>query len=1198
MADGAINIDVNIPIEKAESDVQKINSLFTSVGDGAGDKLDQSFEENTDKVESDAESTHKKVIDIFGKDAEQKIKGNNSDLTEKVNDSKVKLKQLPDEAKTKLIADAKMNGIENFESLLNKLPKSKQTELLTKVSDGEVVDYEELLRKIPSKRVTEVKLNDNASSGLQKLKEEADNTSSRFSRLKDIIVGSFAGQAVYSGVAALESGLKELNSSAVEYNKAQQVSLASWTTLTNSASKGQAMVDMANNLSTKFGQARDITDELDQQFYHVLDNADKTQTLTTSFLTLADTIGLSSDQVKTLGQDFTHTMSSGKMQLGDFNQVADYLPMFGENLLKYEQKVQNNSKLTMSQLQAEMSAGKISATDAMNVINQLGDKYKASADNMMNTLPGMERAISAKAPALVSAFINPFLKAENPIAKSVMTWVNDPKTMSEMQSAGKSFSTVLTGISKAIVSALPDIKSIGGSLLSIVGTIGKTVWKVFSGVISGIAKSISGLNSNSKKSATPLDNIASAFKNIASHKTAIELLTKAFLALLVVKKVNSFKDSLIDLAGGADKVSKAMRAPGNSIKNFLGLLKPSPLTLFAIAAIAIGVAFYEAYTKSKKFREFINNLLDDIKEFSLKVYKKYLKPAITDVMDTFTDWGNQLSKFWSKNGKPLEKALNNFIDVMKIVNLGVTVSLGAMLNVFESVFGGIIREVKILWTTLKSVFSGGFEVVEGLVEVFEGIFTGNWRKVKSGVIDIVSGLWTALKGLFNGAIDTLGNLAVTVAESIINGIIGGLNAGIGAIDAVIHDFGGSKEAIGKISKVKLASGTGVLGGNRKQITQKTLAMLNDGNDSPETGNKEMLIKANGEAGIIQGRNVTTVLDPGDEVLNASETKALMSFMGVEHFASGTGIWDKIASGATKVFNDVVDKAKSIAEAIAHPVKFVESLLTKHSSLDTSVKAAMDFGGAMINGIGQGIMSPLKNLLSGLKETADEESGGSIPTADHEKLMQEAGIPSSWYDNMNWIVNVESGWKTNATNKSSGAYGLPQSLPGSKMASAGSDWKTNPVTQLKWMYDYVKDRYGTAEKAVAYHKAKGWYADGGDVSQEGLYGLAEGNQKEFVIPNPSVAGVDRSYAVLGQAAAYVGAKGGLQSNSASVDSSALENAVNKLVALQSSANTKLEKSINKKVQVVLDTGKMVGAMYSKIDQTGYSANSYQQRNVWG
>ncbi|MFW6597272.1 lytic transglycosylase domain-containing protein [Propionibacteriaceae bacterium Y2011] len=73
-----------------------------------------------------------------------------------------------------------------------------------------------------------------------------------------------------------------------------------------------------------------------------------------------------------------------------------------------------------------------------------------------------------------------------------------------------------------------------------------------------------------------------------------------------------------------------------------------------------------------------------------------------------------------------------------------------------------------------------------------------------------------------------------------------------------------------------------------------------------------------------------------------------------------------------------------------------------------------------------------------------------------------------------LIVSESNWKTTATNPSSGAYGIPQSLPASKMASAGSDWKTNPATQLKWGLKYVKDRFGTPCSAWSFKQANNWY----------------------------------------------------------------------------------------------------------------------------
>ncbi|AEE47187.1 ubiquitin-like domain-containing protein [Cellulomonas fimi] len=73
-----------------------------------------------------------------------------------------------------------------------------------------------------------------------------------------------------------------------------------------------------------------------------------------------------------------------------------------------------------------------------------------------------------------------------------------------------------------------------------------------------------------------------------------------------------------------------------------------------------------------------------------------------------------------------------------------------------------------------------------------------------------------------------------------------------------------------------------------------------------------------------------------------------------------------------------------------------------------------------------------------------------------------------------LWNKESGWRVNAENRSSGAYGIPQALPGSKMATAGADWQTNPATQISWGLGYIAARYGDPCGAWAHSQAKGWY----------------------------------------------------------------------------------------------------------------------------
>ncbi len=85
-----------------------------------------------------------------------------------------------------------------------------------------------------------------------------------------------------------------------------------------------------------------------------------------------------------------------------------------------------------------------------------------------------------------------------------------------------------------------------------------------------------------------------------------------------------------------------------------------------------------------------------------------------------------------------------------------------------------------------------------------------------------------------------------------------------------------------------------------------------------------------------------------------------------------------------------------------------------------------------------------------------------------------GWSSSEFDCLVALWNKESGWRVNAYNASSGAYGIPQALPGSKMASAGADWETNPATQIEWGLGYIQGRYDAPCGAWAHSQAHGWY----------------------------------------------------------------------------------------------------------------------------
>jgi hypothetical protein len=99
---------------------------------------------------------------------------------------------------------------------------------------------------------------------------------------------------------------------------------------------------------------------------------------------------------------------------------------------------------------------------------------------------------------------------------------------------------------------------------------------------------------------------------------------------------------------------------------------------------------------------------------------------------------------------------------------------------------------------------------------------------------------------------------------------------------------------------------------------------------------------------------------------------------------------------------------------------------------------------------------------------------SDPKSVGRLLAADRGWGSAQFACLDSLWTKESGWRMNANNGSSGAYGIPQALPGSKMASVGSDWASNPITQITWGLNYIAGRYGTPCSAWAQSQAVNWY----------------------------------------------------------------------------------------------------------------------------
>lgn len=1108
MADGSINIDLLL-----------------------NDQTDKTWSEFKSKAETAGKSGYEKFKDSF--------KG--------------------DPLVAKLEAQANKAGINNFKELLNKLPKEKRTELLAKAEKGEVVNYEKLLREIPAKVTSEVELNDNATTGLKAIKQQAERTGDKFRRLKDIMIGTFVANAVMGGVNAITNGLKEMTKAGMEYNKEQDTMKTVWTALTTEAPQdGKELVDYINNLSQHSIYAADNINEMAQSFYHVHSNVEETKKWTDAFVALGSTLHMTGPQISESGEMFAKIVAGGKASAEDMAVMINRFPMFGEALQKATGK-------SMKELYAMSAAGKLSATQFTEALDYLGEKYKGGTAEAMTSMQGMSMYLKSRLSVLsgevmkssfnmsksataalqsitsddsmktfadgigqamggvlsiVGNVIQFIEKNKNTIVAvfggikdvvvqvfglignalslfsisfkaNVLGAVSDGKVGEKVNGIKKAFDglveaikpiasavggfvgvlaggvvstivkvvqgiadgftnvgdsadkskkkldfTAIFGIIIKLSQSLNDVFTVLGEIAKplgeIIGSIASGAFEAFSDIIGLIVDGLKHSSGQAKEASDKTNPLAKGLESVAKHKKALEAVGLAVgaiaTAMLAVKGVVGVFKLISD---GITTVRIATMLMTDVWKALNLALKANIFVIIVTAIVALGIAFYELYKHNKRFKKFVDDCVDAAADF-FKGIGKWFGQATKAVGKFFSGIGkwfgnigksigsgsNAIGKWFDGLVKGFTKGWNKFVSAAvklakgfgKLLLYALAVPVGLVIVItkplvepLKKIFNSLIKWIKkawngtvkflskiwepvakawdkawkliqksfeFVWKVLKSFFEreirgmeNTFKLILNAIKVvweftwkfvsktFESIWNGIkkffkpiiewlsdvisdtlkaikkvWDKAWNSISDFFSDTWNGIKKSGSKAInslkdtfdDVLGKIGKSFGDTWtgvkngfsdmwdgmkklagkgINAVIKIPNAGIDGINGLIHDFGGPKNALGKIPKVKFANGTGA-------INQLTHAILNDGNDSPETGNKETLIHPNGKMEIVQGRNTERLLLPGTEVLNASETAMMMGMSGTKHFAGGTGFWSKLMSGAGSTISNV------------------------------------------------------------------------------------------------------------------------------------------------------------------------------------------------------------------------------------------------------------------------------------------------------
>lgn len=379
-------------------------------------------------------------------------------------------------------------------------------------------------------------------------------------------------------------------------------------------------------------------------------------------------------------------------------------------------------------------------------------------------------------------------------------------------------------------------------------------------------------------------SLAAAIESVSGRHTA-----RVSVSASNTKSVKSLKTALSKVKSKRIKVSvsgtKSVKSLSSALK---GISKKGTLK-------GISSASSRLKTLSKRTKSTRSSL-------------KGLSSANSKASRTNKTLANQLSKTSSKV-KSLYKAAkkNKFGKEIKSQAEEAVKSLkgkGNFAKTFESMtkkFGKDLKsmskdstkEFKSMWSNIEKTSKSGENSTHKSFNTFSSSYKRGWKSLESGVSTTFDHFWTTMR---------------KTAGKGLNKVIDVLNSGIGKIDTVISNFGGNKNAVHKVGGVHYATGTGFFGSQRRPIVGKTLAILNDGFDSPETNNREGIFdKTTGELSVVNGRNVPVVLDQRHEVFNASEMRDL----GVtRHFASGTGWLKKLYEEAKKFWKQPVKTAES------------------------------------------------------------------------------------------------------------------------------------------------------------------------------------------------------------------------------------------------------------------------------------------------
>ena len=615
-----------------------------------------------------------------------------------------------------------------------------------------------------------------------------DGMKSRFSGLREIAVGAFR-QIGASAVSAVGNGLKGLVSDAMDTQKAM-ISLQNTMKFKGNGQEFDYVSKSMQNLAKDTNANTEDTLKLSTTFIGLGDTAKKAVGKTEALVKANQAFGGTGEQLKGVVQAYGQMSAAGKVTAENIGQLTDNNTALGSSLKDTIMKM-NPSLQQYGSFNEAVSKGAVS----MGMLDKAMEKMANGSGGGVKTIGDAWDSFNET----MSIALVPTLNALTPIISGLIDQMSDWG-----ESAGKAVTNVVkyfqdlfqklqeNAATLAFLEAWDNIKSAFDSIVSIIGN---------------VINSFLGINTETTKNATSIDNVAKSIavfagkfsevtkkiadflKKISESKSAMDtlkgtlvVLASAFVALKVINGIVK----AIELYNKIVKIGTAIQGAFNAVM----AINPFVALGIAIAAIVAGLVYFFTQTETgkKAWASFVD----------------FLKSAWDGIVSFFSGIGQWFADIWNGVVDGAKGIWQGLVDWFSGIVQGIQNIWGGIITFFTTLWTTVVTGIQTAWAGVTGFFGGIFNAVRGIVSsVFSAIGSfassawGVVRSIWSAAAGFFSGIFNAVRGVVSGVFSSLGGFASN-AWSRISGVFNGVgnffsgafNGAKDAVSGVFNAFGG------------------------------------------------------------------------------------------------------------------------------------------------------------------------------------------------------------------------------------------------------------------------------------------------------------------------------------------------------------------------------------------------------------------------